>query len=448
MENLTYDLIIKSKDILVSDGDAPEKIQRFAGEIGILKGKILDIAPQLTGGAKETIDFGSQTVLPGIIDSQVHFRDPGHSHKEDFSSGTESAILGGVTAVFDMPNTKPNTSTLERYLEKLELCTDKAHCDFGLFVGATPDNSAELPNLENLKGCCGVKIFMGSSTGDLLVAEDEHLARALASGSRKVAVHCEDEHILNERAHLAKEAAHPRAHPVWRNVDSALNATQRVVGLAEKAGRSIQTLHITTAEELEFLRNKKDILTVECLPQHLFFSAPECYEEMGSRAQMNPPIREKRHQEALWKAISDRTVDVIGSDHAPHTLEEKARTYPASPSGMPGVQTILPVMLNFVSQGRLTLERMVELLSIQPARIYKASGKGGIYIGQDADFSVVDLDKEHTIHDSQMASRCGWTPYHGKTLKGLPTATIIRGQLVMRDGKVTQTKVGQPITFL
>ncbi len=448
MENSNqFDLVLRCQTALISDPQNPEKISRKSCDIGIKNGKIAAIENKIEPGNTPLWEVSEQIVMPGLIDSQVHFRDPGAPQKEDFGTGTLGAILGGVTAVFDMPNTKPNTSTVERFIEKREAVAKKAHCDFALFAGATNDNSDLLPEMENLDGCCGIKIFMGSSTGDLLVAEDEFLAKVLKAGKKMISVHCEDEETLVARKHIAEEKAHASAHPEWRNVESALKATQRIVNLARKANRRIHTLHITTADELEFLKNNKDVASVEILPQHMYFKAPDCYEKLGSFAQMNPPIRDQKHQEAIKKALQEGVVDVVASDHAPHTREEKAQTYPNSPSGLTGVQTIVPVMLNFVNQGLISLEKLACLMSINPCRIFKVKGKGGIYVGQDADFTIVDMNLSRTVTNEEIASRAGWTPYADETLKGWPVATIIRGEKVMENGKVLKENFGETLKF-
>lgn len=446
MNSQIYDLIISGGQCLISNPDRPQEITIQKADIGIRNEKIVTIADRIADLQSLKVDASNLFVMPGLIDSQVHFRDPGFPLKEDFASGTKAAVLGGVTAVFDMPNTSPNTSTSERYLEKLRTVSAKAYCDFALYAGATSHNYLELAEMENLDGCCGIKIFMGSSTGDLLVAEDQHLASVLRTGRKMISVHCEDEEILIKRKSIATENPTPLSHPEWRNVDSALNATKRIVNLARSAGRRIHTLHITTQEELEFLKNNKDVATVEILPQHMYFSAPSCYEKLGSFAQMNPPIRDQRHQNAIKQALRDGIVDVIASDHAPHTREEKAKPYPESPSGLTGVQTIVPVMLNFVNQGLLSLEDLARCMSINPAQIFKAKGKGGIYVGQDADFTIVDMNKQKTITDDWIVSACGWTPYNGESMKGWPEYTIIRGNIVMEKNHISK-KVGKPIRF-
>lgn len=397
--------------------------------------------------AHERIDATGLYVLPGVIDTQVHFREPGNEHKEDLASGTAAAIAGGVTAVCEMPNTDPPTVSESAIADKLTRAAGRAWCDHAFFVGAAPDNVEDLPNLERLPGVCGVKIFMGSSTGSLLISDDATLERILAAGSKRVAVHSEDEARLKERWHLAEEGRTPHHHPVWRDEETALRATTRLLHLARNTGRCVHVLHVTSAQEMDLLRTHKDIATVEVTPQHLTLEAPDCYDRLGTLAQMNPPIRSSQHREALWRAISEGIVDVIGSDHAPHSLEEKAQAYPTSPSGMPGVQTLVPIMLNHVSAGRMSLERLVDLIANKPAHIYGMVTKGQVTIGYDADLTLVDLHAKRTITADSILSKCGWTPYDGMQVTGWPIATVIRGRLVMRDGEILGQPDGRPIQF-
>jgi len=357
-------------------------------------------------------------------------------------------VLGGVTAVFEMPNTAPLTIDATRLEAKLESARDRMWCDHAFFIGATADNVDQLPRLERLPGCAGIKVFMGSSTGDLLVGDDATLAAVLRHGTRRVPVHAEDEPLLRERKVLLDQPdVTPTLHPVWRDETVALRATERLLGLARAAGRRVHVLHITTAEELELLAAHRDLASVEVTPQHLTLEAPECYERLGSHAQMNPPIRDARHREALWAAVRDGLVDVLGSDHAPHTREEKDQRYPATPSGMPGVQTLLPLMLDHVNAGRLTLARLVDLTSAGPARIYGIAGKGRIARGYDADLTLIDLEAEREITLDWLASKCGWSPFEGTRVRGWPMATIIRGQIVVRDGELQAQPSGQPVRF-
>jgi dihydroorotase len=378
----------------------------------------------------------------------VHFREPGPVHKEDLESGTRGAVLGGVTTVFEMPNTDPPTTTEAAIADKLARARGRAWTDHAFYVGASPENADELGSLERLPGVCGIKMFMGSSTGSLLVADDENVERVLRSGSRRVTVHSEDDMRLQERAALVRDGADVSKHPEWRDVETAVRSTERLLRLARQNRRRVHVLHVTTAEEMDILAAHKDIATVEVLPQHLTLAAPECYQRLGTFAQMNPPIREARHREALWKAIENGIVDCVGSDHAPHTREEKAKPYPRSPSGLTGVQTLLPLLLDHMAAGRLTLQRLVDLTSAGPARIFGIAGKGRVAVGYDADFTIVDLKARRTITNAWIASKAGWTAFDGMTVTGWPTATIIRGHIVMRDDTLLGKPVGEPVRFL
>ncbi len=436
----TFDLILRHGLAVTPNGTERT-------DIGVSDGRIKAIGDLRAASAAEEMDLRGLAVLPGVIDTQVHFREPGLEYKEDLATGTAAAAQGGVVAVFEMPNTKPSATTADAIDDKLARAKGRAWVDHAFFLGAAADNIDHLALWERRPGCAGIKVFMGSSTGNLLVPDDETLAEVLAQGVRRIAVHCEDEGRLAERKHLADAGAHPRVHHEWRDVETALKASQRLIALAEKARRRVHVLHVTTAEEMEFLADHKAVATVETTPQHLTLAAPECYERLGSYAQMNPPIRGVHHRDALWRAIANGVVDVLGSDHAPHTREEKDRPYPQSPSGMTGVQTLVPVMLDHVSQGRLTLERLVDLTSAGPARIFGITGKGRTAVGYDADFTIVDLKAERIITNDWIASRCGWTPFDGKRVTGWPTATIVRGRVVMRDGQLLGAPSGLPVRF-
>ena len=437
---MTYDLVIRNGMAVLPAGLVP-------ADIGVSGGKITAIGAIPAGQAGEEIDATGLTVLPGMIDTQVHFREPGSTHKEDLATGSQAAVMGGITGVFEMPNTNPSTSTPEALQDKLDRAKGRMWCEHAFYVGATPDNIKDLPELERLPGTCGVKMFMGSSTGSLLVEEPGAIEGVMANGHRRVAVHAEDEARLRERFHIAEEAKHPRVHPDWRDATTALNATRLIVDLAYKTGRRVHVLHISTGDEMEFLRHHKDIATVEITPNHITLEAPDCYERLGARAQMNPPVRDGSHRRRIWQAVADGTVDIIGSDHAPHTAEEKAKTYPETHGGMPGVQTTLPLMLTHVNEGRLTLQRLVDLMAHGPNRVWGIAGKGRIAMGYDADFTLVDMSAERVIEQSWLASRAGWSPYEGVACKGWPMATIIRGRAVMRDAELIGAPDGQPYRF-
>jgi dihydroorotase len=435
----TYDLIIKGGTVWTTGGPADV-------DVAVRGGRIAGIGAFDAAAAGQVVDAAGLTVLPGVVDTQVHFREPGNEHKEDLESGTRAAALGGVTAVFEMPNTSPSTTTAEALQDKLDRAQGRAWTDHAFFVGAAAENAEQLGELERLPGCCGVKMFMGSSTGNLLVADDDTVRRVLANGSRRVAVHSEDEPRLIERQGERVEGD-PATHPVWRDEETAIRSTKRLLKLARETGRRVHVLHITTADEVALLAAAKDIATCEVTPQHLTLVAPDCYERLGTYAQMNPPIRGQHHNDGLWAGVRDGVFDVVGSDHAPHTADEKAAAYPASPSGMPGVQTQLPLLLDHVNAGRMTLARLVDLVCSGPARIFNIAGKGRIALGFDADFTLVDLKAKREITADWLASKCGWSPFDGMNVTGWPMGTIIRGNVVMRDGELANAAVGAPVRF-
>jgi dihydroorotase len=434
----TYDLILKGGTVVNQDGEGVR-------DLGIRAGRIAAIG-DVPGIAGETIDCSGLHVLPGVIDTQVHFREPGAPHKEDLESGSRSAVMGGVTAVFEMPNTDPPTTNAEALADKVKRGRGRMHCDFAFYVGGTRQNINELPELERLPGCAGVKVFMGSSTGNLLVEDDDGVRDILKAIRRRAAFHSEDEYRLRQRQALRIEGD-PRSHPVWRDAVAALTCTQRLVRLAHETGKRIHVLHVSTAQEMEFLAGHKDVASVETTPHHLTLEAPDCYERLGTRAQMNPPVRDAAHRAGVWRGLQQGVVDVLGSDHAPHTREEKAKAYPASPSGMTGVQTLVPIMLDHVNAGRLSLLRFVDLTSAGPARLFGIARKGRIALGYDADLTVVDLRRRQTITDAWIVSRPGWTPYNGVSVTGWPVGTFVRGRKVMWEGDLIGPSQGDAIEF-
>jgi dihydroorotase len=433
-----YDLIFKNGTLVNHDGV-------HAADIAVSNGRIAAIGT-ISGSANEIVDCTGLTILPGVIDTQVHFREPGGEHKEDLESGSLSAVMGGVTGVFEMPNTNPLTVTRETFEDKIRRGTNRMHCDFAFYIGGTHDNVAELPMLERLPGCAGVKVFMGSSTGSLLVPDDEGVGAILRANSRRAAFHSEDEFMLEERRHLRVEGD-PKSHPVWRSPEVALNSTRRLVALARRYGKRIHVLHISTAEEMLFLADHKDVASVEVTPNHLTMDET-AYETIGTLAQMNPPVRDKAHRSGIWAGVDNGVADVLGSDHAPHTRAEKEKPYPASPSGMTGVQTLVPIMLDHVNAGRLSLERFVDMTSAGPNRLFGVARKGRIAVGYDADLTVVDLKRRETIRNEWVASRAGWTPYDGKTVTGWPVGTVVRGNRVMWEGELVTPSIGRPMRFL
>jgi len=438
--------VAKTFDLIVRGGEVVNHAGRGLADVGVRDGKVVEVGDLGRASAGDVFDAKGLTVLPGVIDTQVHFREPGLEWKEDLETGSRAAVLGGVTAVFEMPNTEPPTTDAEALEDKLTRARDRMWCDHAFYVGGTHENAAFLGELERLPGCCGVKVFMGASTGSLLVPDDDGVADILKHTNRRATFHSEDEYRLAERRPLARTGDWT-SHPEVRDALSAIRSTERLVTIARAYGKRIHVLHVTTADEIAYLADHKDVATVEVTPQHLTLAGPEAYERLKGLAQMNPPIREAAHREGLWWGIEQGAADVIGSDHAPHTLEEKARPYPASPSGMPGVQTLVPVMLNHVAEGRMTLERFVDLTSAGAQRVFGIAGKGRMAEGWDADLTIVDLKAKRTLAHNDMASRCGWTPFDGLEVIGWPMATIVRGEVVMRDGELAAQAHGRPVRF-
>ncbi|HXZ16791.1 MAG TPA: dihydroorotase [Roseiarcus sp.] len=434
----TFDLILSKGTVVNQDG-------AFARDVGVRDGRIAAIGDLAHASARERIDCKGLNVLPGVIDSQVHFREPGLIHKEDLETGSRAAVLGGVAAVFEMPNTDPTTTSESALADKVARARGRMHCDFAFWVGGTHDNVANLAELERLPGAAGIKVFMGSSTGSLLVSDDDGVLAILKRVRRRAAFHSEDETRLNERKPL-RVPGDPSSHPVWRDEITALKCTERLIRLAREACAQVHVLHVSTREEMDVLATAKDVATCEATPNHLTLSADD-YPRLGTKMQMNPPVRGPEHREGIWRGLRQGVVDALGSDHAPHTLEEKAKRYPESPSGMTGVQTLVPIMLDHVAAGRLTLERFVDLTSAGPARIFRILGKGRIAAGYDADFTVVDLKRAETISDSWIASRSRWTPYAGKRVTGWPIGTIIRGRRVMWEGELVAPATGEAVRF-
>ena len=414
-------------------------------DIGLSGNKIKKIG-KIELNSSKVYDATDKVVLPGIIDTQVHFREPGSTDAEDLESGSRAAVLGGVTALFEMPNTNPPTSNLVEFDKKLQAAKNRMHSNYAFYFGATPDNTNQLAKLKDVEGCCGVKLFAGSSTGNLLVDKEADIEKVISSSDRIVSIHSEDEDIIKLRKKFIKKGD-VHSHAEWRNVEVAMSSTRRVVKIAERYNKKIHVLHVTTRDEVDFLAMHKKNVTFETTPQHLTMYAPDCYDKLGTYAQMNPPLRTKEHYDRLWVAIKNNIVDVLGSDHAPHLKENKDKEYPNSPSGMPGVQTIFPVMLDHVNNGKLTLQQLINLMCENPCKIFGIKNKGYLKEGYDADLTIADINKEVVIKNEMIASKCGWTPFNNHKVKGFPVATIVNGYLVMSDGKVVVESKGTPLKF-
>ena len=433
-------------DLIIKNGSCFIEGNLVKTDIGITKNKISHIGNLENENSKEIYDAENLIVLPGCLDTQVHFREPGSTDAEDLNSGSRAAIVGGITGVFEMPNTNPPTSNKKEFQNKLNLAKNRMYCNYAFYFGATPENQEELADLKSLEGCCGVKLFAGSSTGNLLVHKEEDIEKVFASTSKIVSVHSEDEEILNQRKKL-REKGNVLTHPIWRNEESAISSTRRIVKIALRLNKKAHILHVTTKEEVDFLSQNKGNITFEITPQHLTLTSPECYEKLGTFAQMNPPIRDKSHYDRLWYAVRNNYNDTIGSDHAPHLKENKLKDYPETPSGMPGVQTLMPVMLNHINEGRLKLEQLIKLLCENPVKIFGIKNKGYIKKDYDADFTIIDMNKVIEIKNEKIESKCGWSPFNEHKFKGTPVATIINGKIKMKDGVILGDPEGTPLQF-
>jgi dihydroorotase len=435
-----YDLLIRGGISVLPWGEAE-------ASIGVIGGRTVTIAAPTGATATEIVDASGLHVLPGLIDPHVHLRDPGDPAIESIPTGTRAAILGGFATVFDMPNTSPAVTDLQTLRWKQTYVELESHCDFGIYIGATKQNIADLSGLEQEDGVCAIKVFAGSSTGHLLVEDDASIERVMRAGKRRIAFHSEDEYRLQARRAQFTSGSPYSSHMEWRDEECAFLGTRRILALARATGRPAHIVHVSTAEEYGYLQDFRDIATAEVLVNHLTQIGPECYEKLGGYAVMNPPIRSRHHYEAAWCAVRDGLIDTIGSDHAPHSRAAKERPWPETAAGLTGVQTAVPIMLDHVNAGRLSLGRMVDLMAAGPARVYGAVTKGRIAAGFDADFTLVDLQRQRTIENDWIASPCGWTPFAGMHVKGWPVMTIVRGQTVMRDGEIVSPPVGRRVHF-
>jgi len=433
---VAYDLLFRNGRIATGSGV-------FEADLAVKDGKIAAIGSLAGETAERDIEAKGLILLPGAIDTQVHFREPGLTHKEDLESGSRAALYGGVTAYLEMPNTNPTTTDEATLRDKLDRAAKTSWVHYGFFVGASTDNVNSLAEYEKLPGVPGIKIFMGSSTGPLLVGEDDELRSVLRSGRKRCPIHAEDEARNRQRKALLSEAPNAREHPFLRDAESARLATERILRLSAETGRPIHILHVSTADEPPMIAEAKRQglgTTAEVTPQHLWF-AGEDYERLGTHLQMNPPIRSAEHREGLWKALEAGVFDVFGSDHAPHTLEEKGIPFPGSPSGMPGVQTMVMALLRFVQQGRLSLETVVKMACERPASLYAIEGKGRLEVGMDADLALWDLGRTVVFERRMVQSKCGWSPYEGETLAAAPEMVVVGGKVALESGEATRVHV-------
>lgn len=432
-------LIIRQAQILLSDGNFS------LGDVLIQDGRIIQIASNLPADEHSNIiDASGLTLLPGVIDPQVHFREPGLEYKEDLHTASCACAKGGVTSFLEMPNTKPLTTTQATLDDKLQRASEKCLVNYGFFIGATAEN---LPDLVTAHPACGIKIFMGSMHGPLQVSTEAELDPIFANGKRLIAVHAEDQARIIERRKQYEGITDPAIHSVIQDETVALNATKLALKLSKKYQRRLHILHLSTGVEAEYLRtDKPSWVTAEVTPQHLVLNT-DAYEKIGTLAQMNPPLRSPENPKILWQALRDGVIDFIATDHAPHTLEEKAQTYPKSPSGMPGVETSLPIMLTQAMQGQCTIPQVSNWMSTAVAKAYRIPNKGLIQPGYDADLVLVDLNTYRPVLREELQTKCGWSPFEGWNLTGWPVYTIVGGQVVYEKGKLNRQIRGQALRF-
>ena len=407
--------------------------REVVGDLRVSSGVISVVSP---GGGLEpvpgevVIDGEGLHLIPGAIDPHVHFREPGQPEKEDLESGSRAAAAGGVTAFLDMPNNIPNATNRLQLESKIALAGKKAVTHHGFFIGATKDNVSDLQSVEGMDGVCGIKVFMGSSTGDLLVHEQKHLEDIFANTGGIIATHAEDEDRLQRRIAEFSNRTDIASHAECRDVECAFIATKRAAALAKDHEHRLHIVHMTSAKEADWLtKNKGDLITTEVCTQHLTFDQDDV-EEIGVRVLMNPPIRYTEDKETLWKRLKDGTIDCVVTDHAPHTLESKSLGYPNAPAGMPGVETSLPLMLTHAVNGKCSVPDVVRWMCEGPARVYGMKNKGSLIEGYDGDLTLVDLQYRQTITDADTWTRVGWTPYSGMKLTGWPKYTIVDGKIV------------------
>ncbi|MEG4998394.1 dihydroorotase [Microcoleus sp. B4-D4] len=434
----TSNLLIRRARVLLPDGEF------LVGDVLISDGKIVRVAPEIAESADREIDAIGLTLLPGVIDPQVHFREPGLEHKEDLFTASCACAKGGVTSFLEMPNTRPLTTTQAALDDKLSRAAQKCLVNYGFFIGATPEN---LPDLLDANPTPGIKVFMGSMHGQLLVDGEATLEQIFAKGDRLIAVHAEDQARINQRRQEFAGISDIAVHSQIQDNQAALLATQLAVKLSKKYQRRLHILHLSTGDEAEFLRHEKPSwVTAEVTPQHLLLNTG-AYQKIGSLAQMNPPLREPKDNQILWQALLDGVIDFIATDHAPHTLAEKAQTYPNTPSGMPGVETSLPLMLTQAVEGKCTVAQVSNWMSAAVAKAYKIPNKGKIAPGFDADLVLVDLEKYRPVVGAEMASKCGWSSFEGWNLTGWPVVTVVGGKVVFENGKLDTNVRGEALTF-
>ncbi|WP_392437602.1 dihydroorotase [Cruoricaptor ignavus] len=426
----------------------------FESDLLIENGLIAEIAESIAEDSLDKIiDASGKMLIPGIIDDQVHFREPGLTHKGDIESESKAAVAGGVTSFFDQPNTVPNTVSQELLEEKNQLAEGNSYANFGFSMGGTNDNLDEILKT-NPRKTPAVKLFLGSSTGNMLVDNPEVLEEIFSKVAMPICVHCEDEATIRENTERFQaefgDDIPVKFHPQIRSAEACYISSSKAVELAEKTGAKLHIYHISTAKETELFRNdiplKDKKITAEVCVHHLHF-CDEDYSEKGTLIKWNPAVKTKADREALWQALLDDRIDIIATDHAPHTFEEKQQPYTKCPSGAPLVQHSLNVMLEYHRQGKISLEKIVEKMCHNPAILFQVERRGFIREGYFADLVLVDLDAEYTVSKDNILYKCGWSPLEGETFHSQITHTFVNGNLACENGKFSDKKFGERLRF-
>lgn len=419
----------------------PSGIQQVSVLIENSKIADIDVAAQVA--VDETVHAAGLHLIPGVIDDQVHFREPGLTHKEDLATASRACAKGGVTTFLEMPNTIPAATTQERLEQKLALAAKKSIVNYGFYIGATCENLAELKAARRTPG---IKIFIGSSTGDLLVDDQDALERIFAETTLSITAHCEDEATIRANRERIGPTNDVADHSRIRDHRAALVATRRAIDLAHRHNHRFHVLHVSTGDEVELIRDHHNLITAEVCPHHLFFNVDD-YGRLGTLVQMNPSLKTADDNRRLWQALVDGDIQVVATDHAPHTWDEKQQPFPQSPSGLPAVENSLALMLDQVSAGRISLESLVERMCDAPARVWDIIGKGRIAIGYDADLVLVDLNKQAEVCNETQETKCGWSPWHGTKLTGWAVQTWVMGHCVFHDGRIDASRAGTEAQF-
>ncbi len=424
------------------------------GDVLIKNGRIEKVASSIAiDGAIETIDANGQLLLPGVIDDQVHFREPGLTHKANIKTESRAAVAGGITSFMEMPNTVPNALTQELLQDKYDIAAKTSMANYSFFMGASNDNLDEVLKT-NRKNVCGIKVFMGSSTGNMLVDNEKTLSDLFSKAELIIATHCEDEETIRKNTALYKEKygdSMPfKYHPEVRSAEACYLSSSFAAGLARKHGARLHILHISTAKETELFENdiplKDKKITAEACIHHLWFTDAE-YEEKGALIKWNPAVKTAEDREGIWKALLDNRIDVIATDHAPHTIEEKSNLYFSAPSGGPLVQHSLVAMMEFYKQGRISIERIVEKMCHNPAILFEVQERGYIREGYHADLVLVNPDKPWKVQPENILAKCGWSPFEGTTFQSAVTHTFVNGELAYQNGQFNEQLFGQRLLF-